>query len=156
MSVEVPAPPRLKAPASATAAALGSAFDEAVNLTKALKLPHIRRAMAEVIPTAKAQRWDPAEIVRVLLTEEALVAQAAASIQPDEIQHPGLRRLLVGLYALLAEGVPPNLDQLRARLLQGGDDGPLAQYALNMQEVGLQNDNRAEWFRRLLDRKSVV
>jgi len=60
--------------------------------------------------------------------------------------------LLVGLYTLLAEGVPPNLDQLRARLVQGGDDGPLAQYALNMQEVGLQNDNRAEWFRRLLVR----
>ncbi|MFC7641355.1 hypothetical protein ACFQX6_10490 [Streptosporangium lutulentum] len=40
-------------------------------MTKALKLPHIRRAMSEVIPTAKAQHWDPAEIVRVLLAEEA-------------------------------------------------------------------------------------
>jgi DNA primase len=105
-------------------------------------------------PPARSSKAVPEEreLLEVLLTEEALVAEAAASIQPDEIQHPGLRRLLVGLYALLAEGVPPNLDQLRARLLQGGDDGPLAQYALNMQEVGLQNDNRAEWFRRLLVR----
>jgi hypothetical protein len=80
VSVDLPAPPRLKAPASATAAALGSAFDEAVNLTKALKLPHIRRAMAEVIPTAKAQRWDPAEIVRVLLAEEA-AGRAASNLR---------------------------------------------------------------------------
>jgi DNA primase len=92
------------------------------------------------------------ELLEVLLAEEALVAEAAASIPPEDIGHPGLRRLLSGLYALLAEGVPPTLDQLRARLLGRGDDGPLAQYALNMQEVGLQNLNRAEWFRRLLAR----
>jgi DNA replication protein DnaC len=52
----------------------GSAGDplaEAIELTKRLKLPHIRRAMADLIPTAKAQRWDPAEVVRVLLAEEA-------------------------------------------------------------------------------------
>ena len=88
------------------------------------------------------------ELLRVLLAEESLVAEAAASIQPDEIQHPGLRRLLAGLYALLAEGVSPSLEQLRARL---GDD-PLAQAALNMQEVGLHNLNRADSLRRLLER----
>lgn len=72
--------PRSSAPASATAAALGSAFDEAVALTKALKLPHIRRAMSEVIPTAKAQRWDPAEVVRALLSEEA-AGRAASNLR---------------------------------------------------------------------------
>jgi hypothetical protein len=50
----------MQAPASAVAATSGASFDEAVALTKALKPPHIRRAMTEVIPTAKAQRWDPA------------------------------------------------------------------------------------------------
>jgi hypothetical protein len=64
-------PPRLAAPATATAAALGGAYEEAIALSKRLKLPHLRRAMAEIIPTAKAQRWDPAEIVRALLAEEA-------------------------------------------------------------------------------------
>jgi DNA replication protein DnaC len=52
----------------------GSAGDplaEAIELTRRLKLPHIRRTLADVIPTAKAQRWDPAEVVRVLLAEEA-------------------------------------------------------------------------------------
>ncbi len=87
------------------------------------------------------------ELLELLLAEDSLVAEAAASVPLDKIQHPGLRRLLAGLYALQAEGLPPTLDQLRARL----EDGPLAQDALRMQEVGLQNPNRAEWFRRLLD-----
>ncbi|TCJ70514.1 UNVERIFIED_ORG: DNA replication protein DnaC [Dietzia maris] len=36
-----------------------------------LRLPHIRRHAPEVIATAKAQRWDPAEVLRALLAEEA-------------------------------------------------------------------------------------
>jgi DNA replication protein DnaC len=73
----VPARPRMAAPASAVAATTGAAFDEAIALTRRLKLPHIRRAMAEVIPTAKAQRWEPAEVVRALLAEEAAGRDAA-------------------------------------------------------------------------------
>ncbi len=65
--------PRMQAPASAVAATSGAAFA----LTRRLKLPHIRRAMAEIIPTAKAQRWEPAEIVRALLAEEAADRDAA-------------------------------------------------------------------------------
>jgi hypothetical protein len=65
----------LAAPASAVAAATGVAFDEAIALTRRLSLPHIRRAMAEVVPTARAQRWEPAEVVRALLAEEAAAPQ---------------------------------------------------------------------------------
>ncbi|MCX5207660.1 IS21-like element helper ATPase IstB [Streptomyces sp. NBC_00237] len=49
----------------------GDPLAEAIELTKRLKLPHIRRSLTDIIPTAKAQRWDPAEVVRVLLSEEA-------------------------------------------------------------------------------------
>lgn len=63
--------PRPSAPASALAATSGAAFDEAIALTRKLKLPHIRRALAEIVPVAKAQRWEPAEVVRALLAEEA-------------------------------------------------------------------------------------
>ena len=35
-----------------------------------MRLPYIRRAAPEVLATAKAQRWDPAEVLRVLLAEE--------------------------------------------------------------------------------------
>jgi DNA replication protein DnaC len=39
-------------------------------LLRRMRLPHIRRIAPEVLATAKAQRWDPAEVLRVLLTEE--------------------------------------------------------------------------------------
>ncbi len=35
-----------------------------------MRLPHMRRIAPEVLATAKAQRWDPAEVVRALLAEE--------------------------------------------------------------------------------------
>jgi DNA replication protein DnaC len=59
------------------AASGGDPMAEAVALSKRLRLPYLRKAMAEVIPTAKAQRWDPAELVRVLLGEEAAGRDAA-------------------------------------------------------------------------------
>ncbi|MBF6102386.1 ATP-binding protein, partial [Nocardia cyriacigeorgica] len=49
----------------------GDPLTEAIALTKRLKLPYLRRALTDLVPTAKAQRWDPAEVVRVLLAEEA-------------------------------------------------------------------------------------
>jgi DNA replication protein DnaC len=59
------------------AGSAGDPLAEAVALTKRLKLPHLRRALTDLIPTAKAQRWDPAEVVRVLLAEEAAGRDAA-------------------------------------------------------------------------------
>jgi DNA replication protein DnaC len=49
----------------------GDPYDEAIGLTRRLRLPYLRKAMAEIVPTARAQRWDPAELVRILLAEEA-------------------------------------------------------------------------------------
>jgi DNA replication protein DnaC len=39
-------------------------------LLRRMRLPHMRRIAPEVLATAKAQRWDPAEVLRALLTEE--------------------------------------------------------------------------------------
>ncbi|GAY17636.1 IS21-like element helper ATPase IstB [Mycobacterium sp. shizuoka-1] len=60
----MPAAPRV-------GAANGDPLAEAIALSKRLKLPYLRRALTDLVPTAKAQRWDPAEVVRVLLAEEA-------------------------------------------------------------------------------------
>lgn len=57
MSVKTPAPPPLP--------------DEVDALLRRLRLPYIRRAAPDVVATAKAQRWEPAEVLRVLLAEEA-------------------------------------------------------------------------------------
>ena len=45
--------------------------EELEGLLRRLRLPYLRRAAPEVIATAKAQRWEPAEILHVLLAEEA-------------------------------------------------------------------------------------
>lgn len=35
-----------------------------------MRLPYLRKAAPDVLATARAQRWDPAEVLRVLLSEE--------------------------------------------------------------------------------------
>lgn len=40
------------------------------SLMRQLKMPHARGIAAEVLATARAQRWEPAEVVKALLTEE--------------------------------------------------------------------------------------
>ena len=57
MTVKPPAPPPLP--------------DELDRLLRRLRLPYVRRAAPEAIATANAQRWEHAEVLRVLLAEEA-------------------------------------------------------------------------------------
>jgi hypothetical protein len=45
--------------------------DELERLLRRLRLPYVRRAAPEVIATANSQRWEHAEVLRVLLSEEA-------------------------------------------------------------------------------------
>ena len=45
-------------------------LQEVIALTRRLRMPYLRKAAADVVPTARAQRWDPAEVLRVLLSEE--------------------------------------------------------------------------------------
>jgi DNA replication protein DnaC len=57
MTVKTPEPPPLPAELDA--------------LLRRLRMPYVRRAAPEVIATAAAQRWEHAEVLRVLLAEEA-------------------------------------------------------------------------------------
>src|SRR5919201_233101 len=57
MTVKTPEPPPLPA--------------EVDQLLRRLRMPYVRRAAPEVLATATAQRWEPAEVLRVLLAEEA-------------------------------------------------------------------------------------
>src|SRR4051812_49605397 len=45
--------------------------DELDALLRRLRMPYDRTAAREVIATAASQRWEPAEVLRVLLAEEA-------------------------------------------------------------------------------------
>ena len=55
-------------------------IDEVVDLLRALRLPHMRAAAPDLLATAKAQRWEPAEAMRALLAEE-LAGRQASSIR---------------------------------------------------------------------------
>ena len=46
-------------------------------LFRRMRLPYLRRAAPEVCATARAQRWEPAEVLRVLLAEEVKGRDAA-------------------------------------------------------------------------------
>ena len=48
---------------TATANTTTAPIDEVVDLLRQLHLPHMRRQAPELLATAKAQRWDPAEAV---------------------------------------------------------------------------------------------
>ncbi|MDQ3575069.1 MAG: ATP-binding protein [Actinomycetota bacterium] len=43
-----------------------------------MRLPHIRRAAPQVLATARAQRWEPAEVLHALLAEEVAGRQRSA------------------------------------------------------------------------------
>lgn len=66
MSVQAPAPPPLP--------------DDLDELLRRLRLPYIRSAAPHVIATARSQRWEPADVLRVLFGEEA-TGRDQASIQ---------------------------------------------------------------------------
>ena len=53
--------------------------EELQRLLRRMRLPYLRRAAAEVCATARAQRWDPAEVLRVLLLEEVRGRDRAGS-----------------------------------------------------------------------------
>jgi DNA replication protein DnaC len=66
---------RKTTPAAAPAApALPAELD---TLLRRMRLPYLRAAAPDVIATAKAQRWDPAEVLRVLIAEEVIGRDAA-------------------------------------------------------------------------------
>ncbi len=73
----------IKVRPSAPQLALGTApaapgLPEDLNaLLTRMRLPHLRKAAPDILATARAQRWDPAEVIKALLTEEVTGREAA-------------------------------------------------------------------------------
>jgi DNA primase len=89
------------------------------------------------------------ELLQVLLADPDLVPVAAeGGLVPAQVDHPGLRLLLEGLYRLQAEGQPPVLDLLRARI----DNPRLMEKALEWQDIGRKHRDRAAWLEDILAR----
>jgi DNA replication protein DnaC len=51
--------------------------DELDRILRRMRLPYLRKAAPDVLATARSQRWDPAEVLRVLLAEEVTGRDAA-------------------------------------------------------------------------------
>ena len=79
------------------------------------------------------------ELLNLVLAEPALVAKAEAEVKPDDVEHPGLRRLLSALYGLRARGQAPDLDHLGEVL----DNDRLLDKARQLQDEGLDVPDRA-------------
>ena len=68
--------------------------EEITEMTKRLRLPHLRRNFFDLALTAKAQRWDPSELIRVLLETEITGRNAATlSLRRSAANLPGSRTL---------------------------------------------------------------
>lgn len=55
--------------------------DELAAVLRRMRLPYVRAAAPEVLAVARSQRWDPAEVLRVLLVEEIAGRDAATRRQ---------------------------------------------------------------------------
>ena len=68
---QIPTRPTANTPIAAGIPAPPPLPEDLETLLRRLRLPHIRAHAPEVIATAKAHRWEPAEVLRALLGEEA-------------------------------------------------------------------------------------
>ncbi len=104
-------------------------------------------AAAEQPRTAPPARYE-LELLELLLAEPSLVSLAVVEVKPEEIEHPGLRKIVEALYRLHAEGQPPDLDHLHGRL-----DNEQIWHKLHLyQDRGLEYPDRPEMFRKVLER----
>lgn len=69
-------------------------------LLRQLRLPHIRNLAPDIVATAKAQRWEPIEVVKALFTENSPAGNAPpwppddtrTGSRPGKPSTPGNRR----------------------------------------------------------------
>ncbi len=105
--------------------------------------------IVEEAPEPKAGPAPPLErqLLELLLADPALVPIAAREIQPDDLTHLGLRKLLGALYQLRAMGEPPELDGLRTLI----SSAALIRWAMDHCEIGRQITDRGRYLRNVLD-----
>ncbi|HZZ80668.1 MAG TPA: hypothetical protein VFE62_19350, partial [Gemmataceae bacterium] len=98
-------------------------------------------------PSAPAMSHER-ELLEVLLAEPALVARAAAEIPSQEVEHPGLRKVIEALYRLHAEGHPADLDHLHGVM----DNERLLDRLHELRAIGLDLPDRPWVYQKVLER----
>lgn len=87
------------------------------------------------------------QLIQVLLADPGLATRAKAELAVDEIEHPEVRRVLGVMYDLIDQGVIPEVDAIRMRLV---DYPLLANYLLQLQEIGRAHADRSAWLQQVL------
>ena len=88
------------------------------------------------------------ELLELLLAEPSLVARAVHDIPLEEVEHPGLRKVVAELYRLHAEGLPSDLDHLHERL----DNERIWDRVQDLQQIGLEHPDRPHMFQKVVER----
>ncbi len=88
------------------------------------------------------------ELLELLLAEPSLVALAVVEVNREEMEHPGLRKVLEALYRLHAERQPADLDHLHGCL----DNERLWNSMCDLQQQGFNYPDRPSVFQRVLER----
>ncbi len=112
--------------------------------------PPVLEAPAPEMPEERSAPAAPheRELVELLLAEPGLVPRAVAELPLEEMEHPGLRKVIEALYRLHALGQPADLDHLRALL----DNERLWGRLHDLQLQGLDYPDRPDVFQRVLAR----
>jgi DNA primase len=101
------------------------------------------KKMAKHSPAHPVER----QLAELLVGDPNLIPVAATQLAPEHVTHTGLRRIIAELYAAQAAGTVPDLEVLRTRL---SDRPDLFDAAQQLQLVGGQMQDRAEWLSRVL------
>ena len=124
-------------------------------LLRRMRLPYLRKAAPDVLATARAQRWDPAEVLRVLIAEEVIGRDAAtrrmrrktadfpsgktfASWRPDESSIPAATQN--ALTTLEWIGRAENL------VIAGPSGTGKSHFVEALAHAAIENDLRVAWF----------
>jgi DNA primase len=110
---------------------------------------------AEAVEPAEPKSGPPLpherELMELLLAEPTYVAEAKSQVPPEEIENPGLRKVIEALYLLHAEGLPSDLDHLHGRL-DNEKNERLWNRLHDLQQNGLDYPDRPLVFQRVLAR----
>ncbi|HSQ54897.1 MAG TPA: toprim domain-containing protein, partial [Gemmata sp.] len=89
------------------------------------------------------------QLLELLLAHPGFVSQAAGAVDPEQITHSGIRRILTELYSAHMAGMVPDIDVLRERLTDRPD---LFEAAAQRQLIGQSMREPEQWFGRILKR----
>ena len=129
--------------------------DELDRLLRRMRLPYLRKAAPDVLATARAQRWDPAEVLKVLVQEEVTGRDSATRRTRRVAAHFPTGKTL-GSWRAEDSSIPAATQNAlttlewigrKANLVVSGPSGTgKSHFTEGLAHAAIENDLRAAWF----------